>query len=598
MNTASVIKQKHAFSSLATPAALVIILLAALLRLVMISFHYPTTMSDESVMDLMARHIAYDGARPIFFYGQAYMGPIEAYLGAVLFHLFGSSVFAVRLGLIVFYVLFLWTMYALVRLLYSQGLALFTLLLLLLGNTDIFDRQLKAIGGYPEMLFFGALILLLASRLALSLPPAPEQRATLSRRRLGLYAALGFTAGLALYVDQLSITFAIPAILLLMLFCWRERFSLQVLCGILMFLLGISPLIYYNLSILGTSTPGTLHDIAAIQGASAFQMAQEQIPQINKFIGTFFISLPSITGYAPMCSSSCIPGFGPTGTLSLPCMLFQGMWSLGYLALLVSALLLVAWPMRRMLRIHRQHGASWPYLVAPAMQDEDYRYSVRQAARAMLLLNALFALAIYSTSSSPATNPGTNTRYLLNTLISLPAILWPLWRSFAGTTKRTPKSFALTLKDSKGYLLPITALTAILLTFITGTIICLESLPQAQANFVRQERLVNAMISIGATRIYTDYWTCYRLAFQSDERITCANLDSDLRLTDRNGNRYAPYLTSVEHARTATYVFQIGSDQYKILQRLLPHVKKSYKIYRVGNFVIYQFARPIHIFTQ
>ncbi|BCL81611.1 hypothetical protein ccbrp13_40760 [Ktedonobacteria bacterium brp13] len=596
MNIASVIKQKRSYGSLATPTALVIILLAALLRLLMISFYYPTTMSDESVMDLMARHIAYDGARPIFFYGQAYMGPIEAYLGAFFFHLFGSSIFAVRLGLIIFYVLFLWTMYALVRLLYSQGLALFTLLLLMLGNTDIFDRQLKAIGGYPEMLFFGALILLLASQLALSLPPTPEQRATLSLRRLGLYATLGFTAGLALYVDQLSITFAIPALLLLMLFCWRERFSLQVLCGILMFLLGISPLIYYNLSILGTSAPGTLHDIAAIQGASAFQMAQEQIPQINKFIGTFFISLPSITGYAPMCSSTSIFGFGSTGTLSLPCMLFQGMWSLGYLALLVSALLLVASPMRRVLRIYRQHGASWPYLVSSAMQDDEYRYNVRQAARAMLLLNALLALAIYIASASPATNPGTNTRYLLNTLISLPAILWPLWRSFAGITKRTTKSFA--LKGSKGYLLPITVLTAILLTFITGTIICLESLPQAKAEFVQQERLVNAMISIGATRIYTDYWTCYRLAFQSEERITCANLDSDLRLGDRNSNRYAPYLTSVEHARTATYVFQIRSDQYKILQRLLPRVKNRYKIYRVGSFAIYQFAGPIHIFTQ
>lgn len=35
-------------------------------------------------MGIMARHIAYHGEHPIYFYGQHYMGALEAYFAAVL----------------------------------------------------------------------------------------------------------------------------------------------------------------------------------------------------------------------------------------------------------------------------------------------------------------------------------------------------------------------------------------------------------------------------------------------------------------------------------------------------------------------------------
>ncbi|MCH8338083.1 MAG: hypothetical protein IH858_04430, partial [Chloroflexi bacterium] len=44
--------------------------------------------SDEAVVGLMARHIL-DGAWPAFFYGQAYMGSLDATLVAIGFALFG-----------------------------------------------------------------------------------------------------------------------------------------------------------------------------------------------------------------------------------------------------------------------------------------------------------------------------------------------------------------------------------------------------------------------------------------------------------------------------------------------------------------------------
>src|SRR5205085_10751389 len=130
--------------------ALAIIAFAVLLRVVLAAGGWPQTNSDEDTMGLMALHIANRGERPIFFYGQSYMGAFEAYLGAALFRLFGISVFTLRLGTILLFALFLVSMYLLTSLLYTKKFALVVLILLSLGSSVILDTQLTALGGYPE----------------------------------------------------------------------------------------------------------------------------------------------------------------------------------------------------------------------------------------------------------------------------------------------------------------------------------------------------------------------------------------------------------------------------------------------------------------
>ena len=143
--------------------AFFIILFAIVLRIILIVQGWPATDSDEGTLGLMARHIAYRGEYPIFFYGQGYMGSFEAYLAAILFHLFGPSLFVLRLGLIIIIALFLVSIYLLTALLFTRNLALVTLCLLSFGSQEILSIQLKAIGGYPETL--------LLARLNCSLPP-------------------------------------------------------------------------------------------------------------------------------------------------------------------------------------------------------------------------------------------------------------------------------------------------------------------------------------------------------------------------------------------------------------------------------------------
>src|SRR5256714_5632781 len=52
---------------------------------------------DEAVVGLMARHIAFLGERPVFYYGQPYLGSLEALSAAPLFTLFDSSTLALKL---------------------------------------------------------------------------------------------------------------------------------------------------------------------------------------------------------------------------------------------------------------------------------------------------------------------------------------------------------------------------------------------------------------------------------------------------------------------------------------------------------------------
>src|SRR5258707_1674939 len=85
-------------------------------------------------MDLMARPIAHQAEPPMFFLGQNYMGTIQAYLGAPLIHLIGSSAFSVRLGTLLIFALYLVSMYFLVRLLYTPAYALFIIALLSIGS--------------------------------------------------------------------------------------------------------------------------------------------------------------------------------------------------------------------------------------------------------------------------------------------------------------------------------------------------------------------------------------------------------------------------------------------------------------------------------
>src|SRR5580765_1667661 len=63
--------------------------------------------TDEALLGVQAQHIL-QGERPIYYYGQPYMGSLEAYLVAMVFALAGSSVWTLRIVPMVLSLVVVW----------------------------------------------------------------------------------------------------------------------------------------------------------------------------------------------------------------------------------------------------------------------------------------------------------------------------------------------------------------------------------------------------------------------------------------------------------------------------------------------------------
>jgi hypothetical protein len=504
-------------------------------------------------------------------------------------------------------------MYFLTQLLYTRRLALMTVILLSLGSSDIVTRQLKAIGGYPETFFFAAAIFLLASKIALSSSPTISKLSNSEQwMRYLLYGLLGFIVGLALWVDQLILPFIATTGLLLLLFCRRELFSYAGLYALLGIVLGALPLIYYNLT--SPLDHNSLIVLINLQRSGVDDLAAKHIPRIQQLIGAFFISLPAITSLTPLCDMVNFPLFGQVTGQNVHCTLVQGGWALGYILLWLWAALLAgygAWlslsratlsrskdiqyrdstldapisspplvPLRRYLQKILVPQHSWPY--------DERQECIKQCARLLLLLSAALSFALYATSPGAALAPATNTRYLICMLVALPAILWPLWQGhdiYNMMEKRRLLSFLL----RGGILLLIAAM------FISGTGRILADIPNAQATYTHQQALIEHLKHIRATRIYTDYWTCYRLTFQSDESIICAPLTEDLQRGPESVNRYTLYYEQVRATTQPTYVFPKESAQAANFAHQAQARNIRYTYSEFEDYIIYQYTATIGI---
>jgi hypothetical protein len=125
--------------------------------------------ADEAVVALMARHIL-QGARPVFFYGQAYMGSLDAILVAGSFALLGQQVWAIRLVQTLLYLGVLLTSGWLGRAAFgSWKVGTLGMLLLAIPTVNVTLYTTASLGGYVEALLLGNLILLTGMRIGRSL---------------------------------------------------------------------------------------------------------------------------------------------------------------------------------------------------------------------------------------------------------------------------------------------------------------------------------------------------------------------------------------------------------------------------------------------
>ncbi|GAC1640271.1 MAG: hypothetical protein NVS4B12_01410 [Ktedonobacteraceae bacterium] len=489
-------------------------------------------------MGILARHVAFNGEWPIFFYGLPYLGPLEGYIAAPLFHLSGSSTFILRLALLPFFALFLLCMYYLTRLLYTSRLAIFTVVLLCFGSEEILRRQLRAVGEYPETLFFAAFISLVVSWLVLSTHEMTGKTRT-TPRRIFVYGVLGLVVGCALWVDFLILPFLGTASILLLLFCRRELVSWAGLSLLVGLLIGAFPLLYYNIT--APLSSNSIAILLSIQHSGASQ----HHPFLQQIVGTLMISLPNATGFTPLCPDKAFPYFR---TANMYCVVLQGGWGLGYLFLWAFATCLTVCVIWR----------GWKDRASLLLDDRgtERQNRVRQYCRLMLLVSAGGTILLYAISPAAAVFPGPTARYLVCVLVATPALCWPLWNS--GETAKASLQ-----RRTHTYLFVRRGVLFLLLTlFVMGTFLTFLQVPAAEAAYAQQNRLVQRLLTLHATRIYSEYWTCNRLIFQSEEKIICSALEEKL---NPGFDRYTPYRDIVKASPLPAYVFPLGFQQIAAL---------------------------------
>jgi hypothetical protein len=528
--------------------ALVLGLVGIAYRLALILLTVPGSNSDEATFGLAAAHIAKGRAFPVFLYGQHYMGVLESYLAAPLFALFEPGWVLLRLPLLGLWAAFVYLIYRLTRAIYSPWLAAVVVGLLTPGSERVIRDQITTVGGRPEIK--PAVVGLLLIALALG------QRRI--RHRPLAFAGFGLIAGICLWVDWLVLPYLVVAVGVLVVGCWREPFGPAVPLVVAGFLLGLAPLILDNLTAPpGQDTLSVLREVGSGQG-------EERVPTTEERLhGAVLLGLPLASGLCP----------------SDGCARWQLGWGVIYpLLLLVAAALAVAGLIRpRPVGADRGLGAGsglsrrMPYLVQLALP-----------------LAAALTLLAYLRNPLSGNAPLASARYLSVLQISLPAVLWPLWllaRCTRSSRRGARHARVVTAVRVGAGTLAGTLLAALAATMLAMTGLLISHIPDIRAEERRATELARTLERADLRFVYGEYWTCNRLIFISQERVTCAVLGRTLR---PGQNRYPPYQRAVDQADRPAFVFAEDSPAAAALRQRLDQDGVAVRVTAVGQWRIFE----------
>ena len=188
---------------------------AALLKAGLLLANVVPFNADEAIVALMARHIL-QGARPLFFYGQVYLGSLDAWLIAGGFLVFGQQVWVIRLVQIFLYMGTIWTTAKLGEVVFSRRVGILAAWLLAIPTVNVTLYTIASLGGYGEALLIGNVILLVTFKIV------DAGRAGSPSRWL----IFGLLVGFGLWVFGLTLVYSLPAGMFLLWYLWRNRTDL------------------------------------------------------------------------------------------------------------------------------------------------------------------------------------------------------------------------------------------------------------------------------------------------------------------------------------------------------------------------------------
>lgn len=594
-----------------------LILSACLYRLLLITNGWPGFESDQAIIGLMGRHIWLAGERPVFFYGQLYMGPVEAYMAVPFFALFGSSVFTLRLAMIPLTALFLLAIYALGRITYGTAAAVSALAWLAMGPSVAVYREVLTVGGKPEMLVLASVILLSAWA-RLKMPERYPQNPGGWARCLATYAVLGAAIGIGVWSDVLITPLALATLIALVIARPREVLSWPALVLTLSGVFAAWPFLQFNLT----------HSFATLDQALYFSDHGDG-SLMSAVANLTSLDLPALFGSPRVCvpSAKDLVPYTWITQLSQPatlCGLGNVAFSLVIIAVYGGAALLLiktAWTRGAHVRRSRQFS-SWRPSLSPAVMAQLWltlgaplspdaaRHSARLWLRGIMVASVFVWLIAFVKNPADLEFPLGSSRYLVPMYLSAPLLFGTLWDAVRPGLARlsrqqiafpTPNARAVFVEpfsariSSRGTITAALAVVTIVVLFTfsiaDGFLMASDSNDIAQyrtPEVAWHARILDFFALHNIHTYYTDdYYTCYTFAFESNERQICAVLGSDGQPSQATSlNRYLPYVSAVATDQNHAYLLGASqSEEFKFQHGNLP--SQGYQRVVIEGFAIY-----------
>jgi len=206
------------------------LLLALLVRVWLVVHTGGVINGDEALVGIQAQHIL-RGEFPVYYYGQPYMGSLEAYLMALIFAIAGSSVWTLRAEPILLSLVVVWLTWRLAAALADSAhlpayakTTFQTIAALFAAVPPLYDtvQELRTLGGYVETFVLMLLLLLATLRLT------QRWQASASHKELALrWVGIGLVVGLGFWVDPLIISAVLAAALWILIFFVVELFQMR-----------------------------------------------------------------------------------------------------------------------------------------------------------------------------------------------------------------------------------------------------------------------------------------------------------------------------------------------------------------------------------
>ncbi len=172
--------------------------------------------ADEAIVGLMAKHILEGKDIPTFYYGQHYMGSLEAILTAGVFKLFGISNITLKVIPLLFSILLIPLMFFIGLELKNSFTAKLAAIFTAIPPVSLIIWSGKTRGGFIELVFIGALALYLTLK-ALKNKVIPSNYLIL----------ISLILGLGWWVNNQIIFFIVPIVFVLFWKSWEVNLKLK-----------------------------------------------------------------------------------------------------------------------------------------------------------------------------------------------------------------------------------------------------------------------------------------------------------------------------------------------------------------------------------